>query len=187
MVSQLNARHKPKYELLTFYKFVDIPEEKLETLTQEHLDFTRDIGLKGRVYIGTEGISSTITGNLGQCRAYRMFLEASEYFRDIPDIDTKATPVDGHEFPRMSVKIRNEIVTLGVKVTAEQVKKYKKEVTPEEFKSILESDKKDEYLILDMRNDYEYRLGHFKNAIPAGTVNFREVPKLLEQYGKKAE
>jgi UPF0176 protein len=187
MVSQLNARHKPKYELLTFYKFVDIPEAELDSIAQEHLDFARDIGLKGRVYIGTEGISSTVTGNLGQCRAYRFFLEASKYFKDIPDIDTKATPVSGHEFPRMSVKIRNEIVTLGVKVTADQVKKYHKEVTPEEFKAILESDKKDEYLILDMRNDYEYRLGHFKHAIPAGTVNFREVPKLLEQYGKQAE
>ncbi|MFZ2337726.1 MAG: hypothetical protein WAW59_06185 [Patescibacteria group bacterium] len=187
MTSQLNARHKPRYELLTFYKFVDIPESELDALAQEHLDFCRDIGLKGRVYIGTEGISSTVTGNLGQCRAYRSFLQESPYFRDIPDIDTKATPVDGHEFPRMSVKIRNEIVALGVKVTADEVQKYHKEVTPEEFKSILESDKKDDYLILDMRNDYEYRLGHFKNAIPAGTVNFREVPKLLEKYGEQAK
>ena len=116
-----------------------------------------------------------------------MFLDQSKYFKDITDIDTKLTRVDEHQFPRMSVKIRNEIVTLGVKVTADQVKKYKKEITPQEFKDILESDKKDDYLILDMRNDYEYRLGHFKNAIPAGTVNFREVPKLLEQYGKYAE
>lgn len=187
MTSQLNARHKPKYSLLTFYKFIDIPEDELDSIAQEHLDFTRDIGLKWRVYIGTEWISSTVTGNQGQCWAYRQFLEASKYFREIPDIESKSTQVDEHEFPRMSVKIRNEIVTFGVKVTADQVKKYKKELTPDEFKKILESDKKDEYVILDMRNDYEYRLGHFRNAIPAGTVNFREVPKLLEQYGKAAQ
>jgi predicted sulfurtransferase len=54
MVSQLGARHKPKYILLTFYKFVDIPESELDAVAQEHLDFTRDIGLKGRVYLGTE-------------------------------------------------------------------------------------------------------------------------------------
>lgn len=54
MVSQLGARHKPKFILLTFYKFVDIPESELDALAQEHLDFARDIGLKGRVYIGTE-------------------------------------------------------------------------------------------------------------------------------------
>lgn len=187
MVSQLNARHKPKYSLLTFYKFVDIPELELDALAQEHLDFTRDIGLKWRVYIGTEGISSTVTGNVWQCSAYRLFLANSLYFRDISDIDEKETPVEDHQFPRMSVKIRNEIVALGVKVSADQVKKNKKELTPEEFKDILDWGKADDYIILDMRNDYEYRLGHFKNAIPAGTVNFREVPKLLEQYGKAAQ
>lgn len=85
------------------------------------------------------------------------------------------------------MKIREEIVTFGVKVTADQVKKYKKEITPDEFKAILDGDKADDYLILDMRNDYEYRLGHFKNAIPAGTVNFREVPELIKQYGEKAQ
>ena len=88
----------------------------------------------------------------------------------------------GHVFGRMSVKIRNEIVTMGAKVTQAEVEKYRKELTPEEFKNIIDEEKTDEYLILDMRNDYEYRLGHFKGAIPAGTVNFREVPKLLEQY-----
>ena len=66
-------------------------------------------------------------------------------------------------------------------------KKYKKEITSTEFKAILDGDKADNYLIIDMRNDYEYRLGHFKNAIPAGTVNFREVPELIKQYGKQAE
>ena len=187
MVSQLNARHKPKFSLLTFYKFVDIPDSELEELAQKHLDFTRDIGLKWRVYLGTEWISSTVTGNEWQCWAYRKFLESSNYFRDIPDIDEKATVVEDHEFPRMSVKIRNEIVTLWMKVEADQVKKYKKELSPEAFKKIVDEWKTDEYLILDMRNDYEYRLGHFKGAIPAGTVNFREVPKLLEQYGKAAK
>ncbi len=162
MLSQMNARHKPSYTLLTFYKFIDIPEEELEKVAQEHLDMTRDLGLKGRVYIGTEGISSTVTGNAGQCWAYRQFLETSIYFSNIPDIDIKATSVPGHEFARMSVKIRNEIVTMGAKVTQAEVEKYRKELTPEQFKKIIDEDKTDEYLILDMRNDYEYRLGHFK-------------------------
>lgn len=77
-------------------------------------------------------------------------------------MDIKATPVADHEFARMSVKIRNEIVTMGAKVTQAEVEKYRKELTPEEFKQIIDGEKTDEYLILDMRNDYEYRLGHFK-------------------------
>jgi UPF0176 protein len=160
MVSQLGARHNPKYTLLTFYKFVDIPESELDSLAQVHLDYTRDIGLRGRVYLGTEGISSTVTGNMGQCWAYRQFLESSDYFSDIPDIDAKSTPVEDHQFTRMSVKIRDEIVALGEKVTKSEVDKYHREITIDEFKKIVD-EKNDEYAILDMRNDYEYRLGHF--------------------------
>lgn len=181
---------KPKqeqFELLTFYHFVDIPESEVETVCADHLQFCSDIGLRGRIYIGTEGISSTVSGNLGQCRAYRMYLESTPYFKNIADIESKATLVSGHQFPKLTVKVRNEIVVLGEKVTEAEVKKYKKELTPEEFKKILDEGKTDDYIILDMRNDYEYRLGHFKGAIPASTVNFREVPQLLERYREKAQ
>ena len=178
---------EPQFELLTFYHFVDIPENEVESVCAEHLQFCSDIGLRGRIYIGTEGISPTVSGNLGQCRAYRMYLESTPYFKNIADIEPKATLVSGHQFPKLTVKVRNEIVVLGEKVTQEEVKKYKKELTPAEFKKILDEWKMDDYLILDMRNDYEYRLGHFKGAIPASTVNFREVPQLLERYREKAK
>jgi len=172
---------QPQFELLTFYHFVDIPEQELESVCAEHLQFCSDLGLKWRIYIGTEWISSTVSGNLGQCLAYRLFLQSSKYFSNIADIDTKATLVEGHQFPKLTVKIRDEIVVLWEKVTEDEVKHYKKELTPSEFKKIIDEGS-DEYVILDMRNDYEYQLGHFKWAIPAGTVNFREVPKLIERY-----
>lgn len=79
-----------------------------------------------------------MSGNLGQCCAYRLFLSSSKYFKNIADIDTKATVVYGHQFEKMIVKIKEEIVVLGAKVTEEEVKKYKKEFTPEEFKKILD-------------------------------------------------
>lgn len=179
--------NQAQFELLTFYHFVDIPASEVESVVADHLNFCHDIGLKWRIYIGTEGISSTVSGNLGQCRAYRLYLESSQYFKNIADIDTKATLVAGHQFAKLTVKSRDEIVVLGGKVTEEEVKKYRKELTPEAFKKIIDEGKADDYIILDMRNDYEYRLGHFKGAIPAGTVNFREVPKLLERYREKAK
>ena len=183
---QLTRIHKPKYKLITFYKFVNIPENELKAVWQEHLDFCRDIGLKWRIYIWIEWISSTVTWNTWQCEAYRWYLEQSKYFKNIEWFYEKASDVDGHKFPRMSVKIKDEIVKLWVKVTEEEVKKYDKRLTPDEVKKIIDEGSED-YLILDMRNDYEYRLWHFKWAIPAGTVNFREVPKLLQKYWEKAK
>ena len=61
----------------------------------------------------------------------------------------------------MSVKIRHEIVTLGEKVTRGEVDKYHQEINIEDFKKVIDN-ADDEYAILDMRNNYEYRLGHFR-------------------------
>ena len=110
----------------------------------------------------------------------------SKYFKDVRDVDVKANNVEGHEFEKMIVKERDEIVVLGEKVTAREVEKYDQRISTEEFKKIIDEGREDDYLILDMRNDYEYHLGHFKGAVPAGTVNFREVPTMLERYKQMA-
>lgn len=182
---QLSKTHKPQFKLITVYKFVDIPKDELKKIAQEHLDFCRDLWLKWRIYIWEEWISSTITWNLWACESYKWYLENSKYFKDIEWFYEKSSNVDWHKFPRMSVKIREEIVKLWVKTSQEDVEKYKKKLSPEDVKKIIDENN-DDYIILDMRNDYEYRLWHLKWAIPAWTVNFREVPALLEKYWKKA-
>ena len=173
---------KLNYTLLTFYKFVDIADPHAEVA--EHSAFCKDVGLKGRIYIGEEGISATLTGNDGQIKAYKLYLQSSKYFQNIPDLDIKATRVDEYYFDRMIVKYRKEIVALGTPVTQAEIEQYRKEMSTEDFKKLIDSGDLEDRVIIDMRNDYEYKLGHFKNAIPAGTVNFREVPELLEKYKK---
>lgn len=181
---KLTSRHKPKYKLITIYKFVDIPKSELKEVAQEHLDFVRDLDIKCRIYIGTEWISSTLTGNIWQVEAYRWYLERSKYFKNIEGFYEKSSDVDGHKFPRTQVKIRDEIVKLWEVVTSEEIEKYKKKISPDEVKRIID-EQDPNYVILDMRNDYEYELWHLKWAMPAGTVNFREVPDLLERYEQK--
>lgn len=179
-VLQNMGKKKLDYMLLTFYKFVDIADPHSEVV--DHLQFCQDIGLKGRIYIGEEWISATLTGNNGQIKAYRLYLNTNTYFSDIRDIDVKSTPVDEYYFDKMIVRYRKEIVVLGTPVTQAEVEKYHKEMSPEDFKTLIDSGNLEDRVIVDMRNDYEYKLWHFKNAIPAGTINFREVPDLLEKY-----
>ncbi|MDP2670181.1 MAG: rhodanese-like domain-containing protein [bacterium] len=127
-----------------------------------------------------------MTGNNGQIQAYKRYLADSPYFRDIPDIDTKETQLDDHQFDKMIVRYRSEIVALGKTVTEAQVKMADRQISIEAFQHILEQ-KDEDWAILDMRNDYERQLGHFKGALPAGTINFREVPELLEKYKEKLQ
>jgi len=173
-------KYEEKYTLLTFYKFVDVENPEEECL--DHLTFTKDIGMKGRIYIGSEGISSTVTGNEGQIQAYKLYLENHPLWKNIADIDEKSSPVNGHQFPRMQVKVRDEIVSLGAKYTAHEIKQAGNRMQIEEFKDILDNGDIDDYIVLDMRNNHEYQLGHFKNAIPADTLTFKELEKKIEEY-----
>lgn len=174
--------YKTQYTLLTFYKFVDIADPATEV--KKHLIFCKDIGIRGRIYIGEEGISATVSCNKGQLEAYRLYLQNSIYFRDIPDIDVKASSIKDHAFDRMVVKYRKEIVALGMTVNQAEVENAYQKISVDEFKKIVESEDPN-YEILDMRNTYEYKLGHFKKAIPAATINFREVQDLTEKYLEK--
>lgn len=176
-------KYEEKFTLLTFYKFVDV--ENPEETCLEHLKFTKDIGMKGRIYIGTEWISSTVTGNEGQIEAYKLYLENHPLWKGIEDIDIKSSPTDWHAFPRMQVKVKNEIVGLGVKYSPEEIEAAGNRMPIEEFKELLDSGNIDDYIVLDMRNNHEYKLGHFKNAIPADTLTFKELEKKLEDYKKE--
>lgn len=171
-----------KYFLLTFYKFVSL-KNPLE-FVEEHKQFCNDIGLKGRIFIGEEGINATLTGNTGQIKAYRLFLNSIPEFNDISDIDEKTTIVDSHKFPKMIVRYRKEIVSLGEIFNNSDIKQATHKLSVDEFKNILDN-RADDYVILDMRNHYEYNLGHFKNAIPAGTIYFRELKDVLNNYKKE--
>lgn len=176
-------KYEESFTLLTFYKFVDVKDPV--ATCEEHLIFTKDIGMKGRIYIGTEWISSTVTGNKGQIEAYKLYLANHPLWKDIEDIDIKASPTDGHQFPRMQVKVRKEIVSLGKKYSREEIEKAWNRMQIEEFKELLDNWNIDDYIVLDMRNNHEYKLGHFKNAIPADTLTFKELEEKVEEY--KAE
>lgn len=178
----MSTHYHGKFSLLTFYHFVDIADPQGEV--KKHYQFTHDLGLKGRIYIGEEGISATVSGNEWQLWAYRQYLLQNPYFAHIADIDEKASTVAGHAFDKMIVRYRQEIVALGKTITAAQVQQSLQEISPDDLKKVIDTNN-DDYVILDMRNSYEYKLGHFKNAIPAGTINFREMQDLIKQYKEK--
>jgi UPF0176 protein len=172
-----------EYTLITFYKFVDIINPLAEV--KSHLKFCKDIGMKGRIYIGEEGISATATCNNWQLEAYKLYLSNNKYFFDVGNqIKEKSSPVSAHMFDKMIVKYRQEIVSLGKTINETAFQRSLQELSDEELKKIIDNEDP-EWVILDMRNSYEYKLWHFKNAIPAGTINFREVEEMFDEYKKQ--
>jgi len=85
----------------------------------------------------------------------------------------------------MQVKVREEIVSLGKKYTKQEIEAAGNRMKIEEFKQLLDHGNIDDYIVLDMRNNHEYQLGHFKNAIPADTLTFKQLEDKIEEYKKE--
>lgn len=162
-----------QYQVLLYYKYVQIDDP--DEFAEEHLQFCKDLGLRGRILVAHEGINGTVSGTVDQTNQYM------ESFRQDPrfhDMVFKIDAHDGHAFKKMHVRSRNEIVTLRLEEDINPNKTTGEYLDPKEF---YEAMHQEDTVILDARNDFEYDLGHFRGAIRPDVETFRELPQWVEE------
>lgn len=165
---------KQEYTILLFYKYVTIDDPK--ALTEEQRLLCTKLDLKGRAIIASEGINATFEGKTEDIEEYCKQLISDSRFSDV---HLKKSSGNGNAFPKLSIKVRKEIVTLGLP-TEKDINPNKitgKYLSPEDLDKWFSSGKK--FKIVDMRNDYEHKVGHFKDSILPPLTNFRDLPKVL--------
>ncbi len=160
------------YIVAALYHFADLPEYKslLEKVEAE----CKRREIQGTLLLASEGINGTIAGSRTNIDAILKFL------REIPGLealDHKESHSEGAPFFRMKVKPRKEIVTMGVdKVRPlDRVGTY---VEPEDWNDLISQE---DVVLIDTRNDFEYRVGRFQDAIDPDTVSFTEFPGYVEK------
>lgn len=164
---------KSQYTILLFYKYTDIKDPQL--LQQDQKLLCERLGLKGRIIIAKEGINSTLEGTTENTEKYLTDLLSHKEFSDI---NIKKSEGTGNAFPKLSVRVRPEIVathleekdidpnvTTGKYIKAEELRQW-----------FLEGK---EFYIVDMRNDFEQVVGMFRNSFKSGMGYFRDLPKVL--------
>lgn len=165
---------KTKYTIILFYKYVNVDDPN--KLRDEQRALCEELGLKGRVIVAKEGINSTLEGVTENIESYlREYLSDSRF----SDTHIKKSQGTGDSFPRLSVKVRGEIVSLHLENDINPNQVTGKHLKPEELKQWFESGK--DFVIVDMRNDYEFKVGRFQNSIMPNLQNFRDVPKVVSQ------
>lgn len=151
----------------------------------EHKAFCQKRNLKGRIIIAKEGINGTIEGLVKDTKAYRKFLNSKKGFAKI---HWKISEGNGGVFPRLSVKVRPEIVSLSLHKAKDTDVDPRKttgvHLKPEQLKRWF--DKGEKFTIIDMRNDYEHKVGAFKGSVLPPLKNFRDLPKVLPKLKKFA-
>lgn len=159
------------FTVLLFYKYISVTDPESERIAQRQL--CESLGLKGRILIGDEGINATVAGTNEACESYIDYMNNHEFFSGI---EYKIDLVDAIPFPRLRIKVRPEIVTLGVDVDPAQTAPR---LSAEEFNAMLE---RDDVVLFDARNNYESAIGKFEGAITPDIKLFKDLPTQLEKY-----
>lgn len=172
------VQKKGEHKVLLYYKFVPVEDPETAMLWQKAL--CEKLNLKGRVILAPHGINGTLGGSLDDCKAYVKAMKKSTKFKDTQFKWTEGT---GDDFPKLSVKVRKELVTLDPEREFDVYNKSKG-LSPKQWHDYLQ--KHPNVILLDARNAYESEIGVFKGEnLVAPKINaFREIKKHLDEIPK---
>lgn len=169
------------FRILLFYMYVHIEDH--EQFVKSHLKFCKELGLKGRILVAEEGINGTVSGTVEQTQEYMDVMLSDPRFAEMV---FKIDEAEEHAFKKIFVRPKSEIVTFRLEDDVNPNEITGEYLSPKEFYEHLQ---RDDVIILDGRNDYEYDIGHFRNAIRPDVKAFRDFPEWirnnLSQYKDK--
>jgi UPF0176 protein len=150
-------------KIILYYGFAPVADPEALRLWQTTL--ADSLGLKGRILISRHGINGTLGGEMNSLKKY---VKETKQYPGFKKIDFKWSDGTGNDFPRLSVKVRDELVSFGVadelKVDKDGVVDGGKHLTPEQVHDLIDA-RGEEVVFFDGRNSYEAKVGKFKNAV----------------------
>jgi UPF0176 protein len=166
------------HKILLFYIFRPLADPQAIRLWQREL--CDRLNLRGRILVSQHGINGTVGGEVESLLTY---IKATKSYAPFKGIEFKWS--DGHrdDFPRLKVKVREEVVAFGIpnelKVNEEGVVGGGEHLSPAALHELVEA-RGDELVFLDGRNAFESKIGKFKNAVVPETVTTHDFIRELE-------
>jgi UPF0176 protein len=165
------------YLTTAMYHFVSLPHFK--DLREPLLNFCVSQNIKGTLLLADEGMNGTVAGSEKSILELLHYLKNDAIFEGyFKNLSHKESWSDKHPFYRMKVKLKKEIVTLGVPGVS-PTKVVGTYVKPQDWNAIISDP---DVILIDTRNDYEYAIGSFKNAVNPKTNTFREFPDYIKTH-----
>ena len=169
-----------KNEILVaaLYKFVEIND--LLSLQSNLYEICEKNNIMGTILIANEGINGTISGKTNEINQTISLLKSDKRFTNI---EIKYSSTDKQPFHRMKVRLKKEIVTIGLPGINPN-KKVGTYVKPEDWNDLISDPN---VVVIDTRNRYETKIGSFQNALDPETSSFREFPDWVKKFKSSKE
>ena len=145
------------FDVLLYYAFA--PVEDPEATRDAHRARCEALGLRGRIYVAPEGINGTVAGPPDACRAYEEFVHADPRFVGIP---FKVTSAESIPFAKLRVKARESLINFGDHDGVDPNTEAGVALDADDWAAFFERD--DDFVVLDVRNPYEWEVGRFEGA-----------------------
>ncbi|KAF8028203.1 hypothetical protein BT93_E0951 [Corymbia citriodora subsp. variegata] len=194
LVDDLGAEPEPPaLVVVSFYKFADFPDHA--DLRQPLKDLCEQLRVSGGIILAPEGINGSICGTRESVERVLGFIQSDERLNGLRQIESPVSPEDealhhGHSsssplaagedapfrWDHVRVKLKREIVSLGMPSVSpiERVGKY---INPRDWNALISDP---DTVVIDVRNNYETRIGKFKGAVDPCTTAFRDFPAWVE-------
>lgn len=163
---------------LTFYHLTPIEFPLKEVKKWKH--FLNSVDAKGRIYISCDGINAQMSLEKQHLEVFRSWLFSDLRFKNI---DIKVHTHQEHPFVKLTIKVKKELVALGKKVNFSDTATH---LSPKEWKKMLEEEEENT-IILDVRNGYEWDVGHFEKAKKLDFTTFKEFPSSIKKLKKECD
>ncbi|KAK8466891.1 hypothetical protein PHAVU_008G186100 [Phaseolus vulgaris] len=186
--------------VVSFYKFADFPDHTLMRNPLKQL--CQRLRVSGGIILAPEGINGSICGSRESVEDVLAFVEGNDRLKGLRRVESPVSPEEeaihhGHSaasplaagedapfrWDHVRVKLKKEIVTLGMP-TVSPIERVGKYVGPEEWNALINDP---DTVVIDVRNNYETRIGKFKGAVDPCTTSFREFPSWVEEHFQLSE
>lgn len=165
---------------ISYYRYVTLTN--VQELQKELYKEWEELGVLGRIYIAEEGVNAQISIPKPRHDEFRKAIDARPEFKNVP---FKYGLHDGLAFIKLTIKVKKQIVADGLTPKDYDLTNVGTHLEPEEFDAALQDP---ETIVVDMRNHYESRIGHFENAITPDVDTFREqLPMVKDDLKGKEE
>ncbi len=169
---------KNQIVVAAFYKFSDLPE--FAAYREQLQDVASRNDVVGTILLAHEGVNGTIAGPR---RGIDAVIATIKTLPGCQNFDWKESFTDKNPFHRLKVRLKKEIVTMGVQ-NIEPHKSYEQYVEPADWNSVISDP---DTVVIDTRNDYEVSIGTFKGAINPETNSFRDFPAWFRKFREDNE
>ena len=170
-------KEEKPYLVLAYYHFLNL-EDPLKEIDL-HKEFFKDKDVTSRIYISENGINGQMSAARKDAILYIDWMHAREEFKNV---HFKIHEHHEQAFPRCTVKYRKKLVAIDEEVDLSNVGDH---VSPKEWKEMLEKD--DGHILIDVRNDYEWKVGHFEGAQLPPCETFREFKQYADDLKTKVD